>query len=287
MDSDIPISTPEELASALEGKSDAEVENLVSELGVDAALDKVFSAMVERFLPAKAGAERAVIQWHLETPAGQRSYCLTVAPGVCTMARGTAQEPARVTLATTVPVFLRIVAGRLNGLEPFSDGRLRVTGEQTLALKQQLWFDTDLSQAGLSISTPSELARLIEGRSDAEIDIGTAVTGVDKALDQVFSGMVEHFLPRKGPRKRSVVQFDIQTSDGVRVYQFVADRNGASYHRDEGESANVRLRVELANFLRMVAGKLDAIKALAKGKVKVRGNILLARGVQGWFDMSR
>lgn len=284
---EIEISTPEELASMLDGVSDAEVENIVKELGVEAVLDKVFTSMVERFLPAKAGNENAIIQWHLSTTEGIRSYHLNIKAGTCTMVKGTAQAPTRVTLSTRIPVFLRIVAGTLTGLEPFSDGRLRVTGDQIIALKQQLWFDTDLSKAELNISKPSELARLIEGRSDVEINIGTSVTGVDKALEQVFRGMLEHYLPRKGPRKRSVVQFEIQSPEGERVYQFIADRSGSTYQKGARESANVKIKVELANFLRMVAGKLDSIKALALGKVKVRGNILLARGVQSWFDLSR
>ncbi|MDH5674371.1 MAG: SCP2 sterol-binding domain-containing protein [Myxococcales bacterium] len=289
MEASFDISTPEELAAMLEGKSDAEVEAEIARLGLDVALDKVFDSMVERFLPERAsepGLSGAVILWRLQTPDGLRAYSMRLEAGTCTVEKGELPSP-RVSLTTRIPVFLRVIAGRLNGLQAYSSGQLQVQGDQTLALLQQRFFDVDLSQAELSISTPRELARLLSGRSDAEIRAGTSVTGAERALEQVFQGMVEHYLPRKGPRRRAVVEFSIRTDEGDKLYQFSADRGGASYGKGSREKSSVRLMMSLPNFLRMVAGQLGGIEALAQGKVKVRGNILLARGVQSWFDMSR
>lgn len=280
------VSSPEELAALLDGKRDEEVEQVLVDLGIDASLARIFESMAQRFLPHKAGGRRAVVQWKLQTPEGSRAYVLTIEGERCVHEQGVASTPD-VTLGAQVPVFLRVIAGRVNGLQAFANGELRVEGDQTLALVQQLWFDTDLSQARLDISTPSELARLIQGRSDDDIRAGMQVTGVDKSLHQVFQGMVEHYLPKKGPRKRSVVEFDIRTPDGGRTFQLVADHSGSSYQEGRKEKPNVKIAVDVPDFMRMVAGKLDGIRALTQGKLKVKGNILLARGVQSWFDMSR
>lgn len=279
----LDISTPEELASALEGKTDAEVTAVVAEQGLDPVLDKVFTTMVARFLPDRTHGARAVIQWNLATSDGLRDFYLEVDGSKCSFSRGRASAP-RVSIDASLPVFLRIVAGRLNGLQAFANGDVRVSGEQALALSQQIWFDVDMSQARLDISTPSQLRRLIAGRGDEEIEAGIAVTGTDTALRQIFEGMVDHYLPHKGPRKRTVVEFSVRTSEGDKIYQFVADKE-ASYHEGARESANVTLLLRITTFLRMVSGELDGILALAQGKVKVRGNILVARNVQSWFDM--
>ncbi|MFW6087277.1 MAG: SCP2 sterol-binding domain-containing protein, partial [Myxococcota bacterium] len=135
------------------------------------------------------------------------------------------------------------------------------------------------------IATPGELARLIDGRTDAEIEAGVALNGVDRTLEKVFHGMVEHFRPDRAPRKRSVVEFHIRSEQGDRVYQFVAGPDGAAYHAGPTDESHVRVRVLFPDFLRMVAGKLHGIKAFTQGRVKVRGNLLLARKIHNWFDM--
>jgi putative sterol carrier protein len=287
-DSDLPMdfgaSTPEELAELIEGLNDADITAAVVQLGVDAVLDRVFEAMAGRFIAERAQGLRAVIQWDVHTPEGTRSHQLHVESPTCAARRG-GDAPPQVTLAAPVATVLRIFAGRLSGLQARSDGSLEVTGDVAMALRQQLWFDADLSRAELSVSTPGELARLLEGRTDAEIEAGIQVTGTDRALGRVFSGMVAHFLPEKAKRKPAVVEFVIRTPDGERTYQFVADRAGARYHQGRVDKPNVKLQMRFPDFLRMAAGRLDSIRAFTHGKVRVRGNLLLARKIPGWFDM--
>jgi putative sterol carrier protein len=278
------VSTPDELAELLEGLSDADIAAAVARLGVDETLDEVFRAMAARFLPEQAHGQHAVVQWDVQTPDGIRTYQLHVEPSACAVRRDT-ETPPHVTLSAPVAVVLRIFAGRLSGLQARSNGHLQVTGDVAMALRQQLWFDADLSRAELSVSTPAELARLLEGRTDAEIEAGIQVTGTDRALERVFQGMVDHFLPAKAGRRPAVVEFHIRTPDGDRTYQFVADRAGARYHDAPQDKPNVRLQMRFPDFLRMAAGRLDAIRAFTHGKVRVRGNILLARKIPGWFDM--
>ena len=138
----------------------------------------------------------------------------------------------------------------------------------------------------LEISTPRELSRLVDGRSDDEIAAGVAAAGVDRALERVFTGMVKHYLPDRGPRRRTAIEFVIKTDDGPRVRQFVADRERPSWHDGAREAAEVRVEIRLADFLRLVSGRLDGFAALARRKLKVRGNYLMASGIQRWFDLS-
>jgi putative sterol carrier protein len=97
--------------------------------------------------------------------------------------------------------------------------------------------------------------------------------------------MVAHFLPERAKRKSAVVEFVIRTPDGERTYQFVADRAGARYQSGRVDKPNVKLQMRFPDFLRMAAGRLDSIRAFTQGKVRVRGNLLLARKIPGWFDM--
>lgn len=282
----LEISTPEQLAQELANRTDAEIGALAAALGVDAVLGRVLAILQERFLPERAPRAATTVLWHLDTPAGARPTSLTAQAGRLEVAVGAARAP-RVTIRASLPVFLRVVSGSVNGLQAFSDGALRVTGDETLALEQQLWFDVDRRGARLTISTPRELARLVDGRSDDELDAGVTITGTDLALEQIFTGMVDHYLRHKGPRKRTVVEFSVRTRDGDKVLQFVAGGGHCSYQRGSQEEPHVTLMMRMPTFLRIASGRLDGIRALAQGSIKLRGSLLTARSVQGWFDLRR
>jgi hypothetical protein len=138
----------------------------------------------------------------------------------------------------------------------------------------------------LEASTPQELGRLIDGRPDDEIALAAASAGIDRALDRVFTGMVNRYVPRRGPRRRAVIEFVIRTETGPRVRQFIAHPGGATWQGDARERADVRVELGIADFLRLVGGRLHAVKAFTQKRLKVRGSYFMASGIQSWFDFS-
>jgi putative sterol carrier protein len=62
-----------------------------------------------------------------------------VADGTCTVAQGNA-EPARVTLGMTLPDFLRFLTGKLDGMQAFMTGKLKLSGDMMFAQSMQAWF---------------------------------------------------------------------------------------------------------------------------------------------------
>jgi predicted lipid carrier protein YhbT len=178
------------------------------------------------------------------------------------------------------------VAERTNAFTAYTRGSLQISGDRALGLRLQAWFATPGGSLPLEASTPRELSRLLEGRADEEIAAAVAVAGVDRSLDQVFRGMVNRYRGDWGPRRRSTVEFRVQTEEGPRVRQFVADREQPSWHEGSRESADVVVEIRLVELLHLVSGRLDAWSALAQRKLKVRGNLLKASGIQKWFDLS-
>ncbi|HEX2677447.1 MAG TPA: SCP2 sterol-binding domain-containing protein [Polyangiales bacterium] len=280
----LDFSSFDTLTATLPGLSDADIVAQSQALGVDVLVERMRGWLTQRFLPARAPAGSAVVQWNIETPDGLRSFSLQVHGGQCKIEQGTGPAPG-VALTTGTPTFLRMITGRLSGLQAYSDRTLRVSGNLVLALEHQLWFDVDLSKAELSVATPRQLARLIEGRSDDELEAGISVTGIDDALRRVFQGMVDHYMPEKGPRKGAVIEFSVRTKQGDKVFQFTCDGKGSSFRAGSPDKPNVTLMLRTATFLRIASGTLDGLVALAKGNLKLKGNILLARNVQSWFDM--
>jgi len=279
----LDVTSPGELAAALDGLSDAEITASIRQLGLDDALHRAFASMAARFVPERARGERAAIQWEIETPDGERVHTLTVDGRRCAHTPGPIPRP-HVTIGTSVASFLRLIAGRVHGLQAYADGELRLRGDLVIAQLQQLWFDVDLSGAVIRISTPSQLRKLISGRSEEEIEAAVHVLGPDVALDKVFQGMVDHFLPEKASRRCVVAQFSVRTPQGDKAYHLFAGGGSCRYGRGRHEAPNVTLLLRLPSLLRIAAGELDGVVALVRGQVKVKGNILLARSLQSWFD---
>jgi len=132
-------SSPEGLRALIAGRSDDEINAGLKATGAERALDAVFDGMVRAFLPEKAGAQTAVVQYDVTSPEGKHSYQLRVEGGRCTVTKG-ASSPPRVTLALGAPDFLRLVTGKLTGQTAFFQGKLKLTGDMMFAQTIQAWF---------------------------------------------------------------------------------------------------------------------------------------------------
>ena len=126
----------------LEGRTDQEINDLVSSQSVDKVLGDIFNGMAGAFDPSAAGYQRAVIQYDVTAPDGAHSYQLKVANGKCNVAKG-GKEAARITLSLALPDFLRLIGGKLDGTQAFMSGRLRVSGDMQFLLTIETmapWF---------------------------------------------------------------------------------------------------------------------------------------------------
>jgi putative sterol carrier protein len=136
------VATIEQLTAAVDSMSDEQLTEAIrgQEGGADRVLDQVFEGMRQAFDPAQAAGQAAVVQYQIATPDGQRGYVMRIADGRCEVERGTASDQ-RVTLKLGLADFLRLVAGRLNGMQAFMSGKLKVSGDLFFAQTYQGWFN--------------------------------------------------------------------------------------------------------------------------------------------------
>lgn len=139
--------------------------------------------------------------------------------------------------------------------------------------------------ADFQASTPEELRALIEGRSDEEINAGLKASGAGAALDKIFQGMAEAFLPEKAGGQSAVVQYDVNAPDGKHSYQLKIADGKCTLQPGAPESARVTLTLAAADFLRLVTGKLNGQTAFFQGKLKLSGDMMFAQTMQSWFKM--
>jgi putative sterol carrier protein len=131
----------QDLAAVVGDKSDDELTQLIKDMsGDEGIIETIFKNMPARFLADKAAGKSAVVQYDINLPDGTDSWQVVIADGACTTAKGTDKE-ASVTLISSGPDFLRLIAGKLNGVQAFMSGKLKLKGDMMLAQSMQAWFD--------------------------------------------------------------------------------------------------------------------------------------------------
>jgi 2,4-dienoyl-CoA reductase-like NADH-dependent reductase (Old Yellow Enzyme family)/putative sterol carrier protein/thioredoxin reductase len=130
--------SPEEFQQLFSAKSDEEI-LAMAKGNEEALMDGMFDGMKAAFDPAAAAGQSAVIQYAIDSPAGEMNYQLNVADGVCELVKGPAESP-RVTLAFNLPDFLRMMTGELNGMQAFTSGKLKITGDLMFSQVLSSWF---------------------------------------------------------------------------------------------------------------------------------------------------
>ena len=133
------ITSQEQLAELVEGRSDDEINAAVAAMGTESVLEAIFSAMQERFQPDKAAGQSANIGWDITTPDGVQSYQVQIADGAANVVKGST-DPTRVTLAMSLADFIRFIAGKLDGMQAFMAGKLKLQGDMMFAQTMQSWF---------------------------------------------------------------------------------------------------------------------------------------------------
>ncbi|MDW8328116.1 MAG: SCP2 sterol-binding domain-containing protein [Anaerolineales bacterium] len=102
------------------------------------SIQEAFAAMPARFSPEKAGDLQAVFQFDL-TGEGGGQYVVTITNGTCTVSEGVAPNPTT-TITVSAADYLAIVNGELQAMPAFMQGRLKIRGDLSAALKMQQIF---------------------------------------------------------------------------------------------------------------------------------------------------
>jgi putative sterol carrier protein len=132
---------------------------------------------------------------------------------------------------------------------------------------------------------PKVLQAFLLDRSDEEIMAVVAAMGPETFLEPTFRAMEERFRPDKAPGRHAIVQFEIRIQDQSETWHCVVDGGHCRVSRGPAEAPTVTVTMALPEFFRLAAGMLDGVDAFMGGRVKVRGDVMLAQRMLEWFDI--
>lgn len=90
------------------------------------------------FRPEMAEGVKAVIQYSLFGEEGGE-YFITISDGKCMTAEGKAENP-EMTLTANAQDFKDVLLGRVNGMQYFMQGKLKLSGDLNLAMRLMTLF---------------------------------------------------------------------------------------------------------------------------------------------------
>jgi len=126
------------LAEMVKGKSDDEIVQLVNAGGgVESTLDMTFEGMKQALKPE--AAQDCVIGYSLTDGGSTYNYAVVIKNKQCTYEKRDPSD-ARVTLGMSVPDYLRLISGDLDGMQAFMQGKLKLQGDMMFAQQIQTMF---------------------------------------------------------------------------------------------------------------------------------------------------
>lgn len=138
-----------------------------------------------------------------------------------------------------------------------------------------------------NITNPQDLRNALKGQSDADIIAGVTAQGIDNVLDLVFAGMKIAFQPAKAGGQAAVIQYNVDTAEGLKSYQIVVKDGTCDVNKGGTATPRVTLILNLANFLKLITNNLNGMQAFMTGALKVTGDVMFAQTMQGWFDQPK
>ena len=99
----------------------------------DPTVSEFMARMGAALVPEKAACIDAVIQVKL-TGAQAADWVVTIKDAKCTLSQGLAPAP-KLTVSADSTDFIKIFSGQMDGMQAFMGGKLKVTGDMSLAMK--------------------------------------------------------------------------------------------------------------------------------------------------------
>jgi hypothetical protein len=131
---------------------------------------------------------------------------------------------------------------------------------------------------------PDQFAALVRDASDEQLEAGIAANR-DVLIGEIFRRMPESLDPERTRDVDAVAEWEILAGPGGGPDRFqVAIRYGScTVTRDGEDNPDVRYQIGALDFVKMVGGAVQPPALFVFGKLKVRGDLMLAARMTRFF----
>ena len=270
-----------EIASMISQADDDELRTLIAddelrEAAVSTGLNRFQEFAVAERLAEVKGVVRFVVT---RSRGADDRYDATFADGNVDVVPSGSADPD-VSVTTDALDFIRLVSGTASAALLLLSGRLRVQGDENLALQVGGVFkvpgseDVAVNPAALDAV---EVAGIIAKAKDSYLNEVMKGGFREVILSEIFRRFPEYLDADKAKNLKLDIGFKIAHGEGDADRFLVSLDNGACIVTRDGEG-NRKATIALggAEFLKLATGNLNPTMAFVRGKLKVRGDISAA-----------
>ena len=138
----------------------------------------------------------------------------------------------------------------------------------------------------LPLLEPEQFAELVRQATDDQLREGLAANG-ELILGEIFRRMPEQFDARRAASVDAVVEWRVRSSTGGDEFerQLVMSGGRCTLVEAPGENATVTYEIDDVDFIRLITGGESGPKLFLYGRLRVRGNLILAARMPSFFRM--
>ena len=130
---------------------------------------------------------------------------------------------------------------------------------------------------------PEQFAALVREATDEQLEQGFRENR-EQLLEEIFRQMPEQLDPAKAADVDAVVEWEITNPEGEPDRWLLTIRDGrCTSERGRAANPDVSYRLGPVDFVKLIAGVESGPKMFVFGRLRVRGNLMLAARMPGWF----
>ncbi len=138
-----------------------------------------------------------------------------------------------------------------------------------------------------SAVAPDQFAALVRDATDEQLEQGL-IENREVLLGEIFRRMPEQFAPERAEGVDAVVEWEITSPGGDSDTWQLTIRDGRCTCTRGGEAdPDVSYRVGPVDFVKLITGVEAGPKMFVFGRLRIRGNLMLAARMESWFRMPR
>ena len=183
--------------------------------------------------------------------------------------KGNSETKPDAVLTLNDDIFVDMVNGKMNGQKAFMGGKLKIKGNMMLATKLDiiLKIKPQESNSNSESNAPKSVSVDVAGFNSSAVFTQIALT-LSGASDAEKQGFVKS--------GNAIFQFDIKNDQGKVSTWTLNLKDNPSVVMGVAGRPDVVITVSDSDFISLSSGKLNGQKAFMAGKLKIKGNMMLA-----------
>lgn len=139
---------------------------------------------------------------------------------------------------------------------------------------------------GIAAIDPALFASLVRDATDDQLREGLAANR-DLILGEIFRRMPERFDPNRARGVEAVVEWQIlqRPGGGEDTWHIVLREGRCEVAEGPAEEPTVTYEIDPVDFIRLITGNASGPKLFLFGKLKIRGNLVLAARMPTFFSI--